>query len=198
MRLWEANSGQMVKRYGGYTAAINAISFSPDGRSALSASGNYLLDEKNQIVVKNGQPQFTDCTLKLWDVPDGAEPRQISNQTKPIYAAAWAPSGKEVVSGGWDPQVRWVGIDGKEHLALPLTGIIYSLAISPDEQLLASTDSGARVIVRDRASGKVLHEWTLQEQPRRVVFAADSRHLAVTLDTGVIYILRLQTAGGKS
>ncbi len=191
MRLWDASTGLERRRFTGYTAAVNAVAFAPDGRRVASGSGDYLYDEKNQLVVKDGQLQYADCTVRLWTLPDGAEPVKMIGHTRPIYAVAVAPTGKELASGGLDLTLRRWNAAGKELQALPLQGAVHSLALSADDQLVATAGSDAKVLVHERASGKLLHTWQMRETPRRVAFAADSRHLAVTFDTGVAYILRL-------
>ena len=89
-------------------------------------------------------------------------------------------------------------------------GIIESAHISPDgKNLLVTTihrpfsylhaarEFPKEIEVWDR-TGKVLHNVSLAEAIGSITFANDSRHLAVTLATGVVYILRLgPPANGK-
>jgi WD40 repeat protein len=191
MRLWDTRFGKELHLFDGPTTVVNMVAFAPDGRRAAAASGNYLYDEKGKLVVKGGVLQYDDCTVRVWDLPDGSQPRKLTGHTMHVYITAFAPDGKELVSGGVDQTLRFWSADGTELGKMPLKGHLWGLAHSADARLLATVTSDAKVVVRDRVQHKVLHEWQMKETPRRVIFAADSRHLAVTFDTGVVYILRL-------
>jgi WD40 repeat protein len=192
VRIWEPRFGKELRRFKGYTTPINAVTFTPDGKQVITASGGYVVDEKGQAVIKGGQYEYTDCRLRLWDLSEESEPRKFDGHTMTIYTVAVAPDGAELASGGMDLTLRfWDAATGKERKKLDMKGYTYSATYSPDGRFFATSSSDARVLVHDRAADKVLHNWELRETPRRLAFAADSRHLAVTLETGVVYILRL-------
>ena len=54
-----------------------------------------------------------------------------------------------------------------------------------------TTGLDGRLILWDAESGKRLKEWIFGEQIGGVALTTDGRHLAVGVNTGVIYILRL-------
>jgi WD40 repeat protein len=53
MRLWDLETGSQLRRFGDHRGEIFSVAVMPDGRRALSASG--------------------DKTLRVWDLEDGAE-----------------------------------------------------------------------------------------------------------------------------
>ena len=64
----------------------------------------------------------------------------------------------------------------------------------PDGRTLCTRLLDGKVIVWEAASGKRLQEWALNEIVGGVAYSPDSRHLAIGLDTGVAYIVRLGPA----
>jgi WD40 repeat protein len=194
MRLWDVATGKEQRKFGDHLTPVICAAISPDGRHAASGSGSYLYDEKGQIVVKNGVVQFFDTRVRLWELPNGKEPRHIDTHTAWIYDVAFSPDNQVLASGSADLTLRLNPLAGGKDTAYTFNGHIWSIAFSPDGRLLATVGSDARVIIRDAGSGKELYNWVFHEMVRRVTFAGDGRHVAVTLYTGVVYVLRLAKA----
>jgi hypothetical protein len=73
----------------------------------------------------------------------------------------------------------------------PEVGHFYRMQCSPDGRYLLTHGQDNRIIVWDAADKRKLHEWSLPEYVAAETWASDSRHVALSLYTGVIYILRL-------
>jgi WD40 repeat protein len=79
LKLWEVSTGQCLRTFKGHTSTVTAVSFSPDGRQALSGSD--------------------DKTLKLWDVSSCKCLHTFRGHTSEVRAVSWSPDGRQVLSG---------------------------------------------------------------------------------------------------
>jgi hypothetical protein len=70
-----------------------------------------------------------------------------------------------------------------------------ALAFTPDGRWMASWGPDYRVTLWDMATGKALRQWVLHEQFGSLALSSDSRYLAISLGTGVVYVLRLSEPG---
>ena len=173
----------------------------PRERSVLQVNG-----EKADSLTFSADGRTLACRsadmVRLWDL-SGEEPRQ---RDLPIKAAdgnhhplALAPDGKSLVAvlpdfrlSFWDLAAakpsEWQLSEGHQWLG-PIAFI--SVAFAPDGETLASIDDLGNVILWDARSAKKLHMVKLKASITSLAFAADSRHLAVGLGSGQIYLLRL-------
>jgi WD40 repeat protein len=190
MRLWDVATGKELRKFDGHAAYVNGVAFSPDGKRVASTSGNYEYDAMGRIVYRDGKPQFVDCNLRVWDMPNGKERKFDPYPTIP-YRPAFSQDNETIATGSYDYLLRFWPVGGGVGAVVDNRNQVYSLAFSPDGKHLATTGSDQRVTIRDAGTGKMKHEWVIQERVSQVAWAADSRHLSVTLGTGVVYILRI-------
>ncbi len=109
------------------TAAVWALTLSPDGRTLATGSAN--------------------GTIRLWELATSKQIGQpIAAHTGNVTSLAFSPDGKMLASGGDDRAIRlWDVATGKAMTYPPLTeksvnqiGGVLSLAFSPDGKILAS------------------------------------------------------------
>jgi WD40 repeat protein len=79
MKLWDISTGREIRTFSGHTGTVYSISFSPDGKQALSGSG--------------------DKTMKLWDIVTGREIRTFSGHKGSVRSVCFNPDGKYALSG---------------------------------------------------------------------------------------------------
>ena len=108
----------------GHASPVNAVAFSPDGRTLASA----------------GDDHGGDGAVRLWDV---ATRRQIGGPLTGLgqmRAVAFSPDGTTLASGGGDGKVRLWDVATRRQIGGPLTGPdpVNAVAFSPDGTTLAT------------------------------------------------------------
>jgi WD40 repeat protein len=176
--VWDARTGKPAQVLKGHTEIVQSIAFSPDGR--LLASGS------------------SDKTARIWDLAKGAVVRTLAQPTPTersqsivgisgmVFAIAFSPDGKMLVSGGGDGAgqagdlVLWDPETGKQLRRLaPTDGRqVWAVAFSPDGHVLASGTIAGAVTLYDVPAGEVRHEFRGTGQLRSMAISHNGRMLA--------------------
>jgi WD40 repeat protein/regulation of enolase protein 1 (concanavalin A-like superfamily) len=132
VRLWDLTSGQLIARADGFTGAINAAAFSPDGRCALVGSGDATvrllklpepprlpITEVHRCSGHDGVEQAVfspdgrvalscgiDRTLRLWDIAGEKEVGRFEDHNDCATCVAFSPDGRLALSGTFE---LWTG-----------------------------------------------------------------------------------------
>ncbi len=161
IRLWDAASGQQLRRLSDHQWRIRGLAFSPDG--GLLASGgldhNIRLEDvhtgEQLAVIKRGSANVNcltfspdgrvlaaghDSHIQLWEVPSGERLRQLSGHRDGVHCVAFSPDGTLLISGGADGTLRlWDPDTGKQRGSVKPHGTgVRTVAFSPDGRMLAS------------------------------------------------------------
>jgi RNA polymerase sigma factor (sigma-70 family) len=207
--LWSLADEKEVRQLKGPHNEICTIAFSPDGKqvsaSALTyttiflwetATGKRLNDRSAHdggavgrlTYSADGQTITSYCndrTVRQWDAATGRPLRRTEALQTGNHAAAVAPDGKSLASGGWNGQIRILDLAGKElHSWKAHEGWTTAVNYTPDGKTLASTGTDRAVVLWDPATGKELHRFTVDgkgEPPNEVIFSPDGRLVAVVV-----------------
>ncbi|MGC5664592.1 helix-turn-helix domain-containing protein [Micromonospora sp. WMMD723] len=162
-----SNASQPLPALTGPDDAVQAVTFSPDGR--LLAVGS------------------ADSTVRLWDLGNRTHPTRLAplaGHTGKVLALAFSPNGDLLASGSGDQTVQmWSVADpqrpAKRGTALPAaTSWINALAFSPDGATLATGTSDKRILLYDVATHRELRSLPQPTPVTALAFGADQHTLA--------------------
>ena len=122
IHLWNIENGKRLRTLEGHTDMVNALTFSPDGKTLVSGSD--------------------DDTLRVWNAGTGRLRRTLAGHRNDVKAVVFSRDGKMLASGSKDASVRlW---DAETGRFLPtLRGHVWEIeavAFSPDGKTVASAD----------------------------------------------------------
>ena len=175
-----ASSVQVVLT-SGHSHWVNAVAYSPDGRTIVSGSNTLKLwdaasgRELRELVGHSkevGTVAFSpdgqtivsgsgDNTLKLWDAASGRELRTLAGHANSVTTVAFSPDGRAIVSGSLDGMLKlWDASSGRELRTLAARSAVHAVAFSPDGRTLVSGNSDYTLKLWDTASGRELRTLT--------------------------------------
>ncbi len=103
----------------GHLGVINAVVFSPDGKTLASASD--------------------DQTVKLWELSTGNVLRTFRGHTSNVTSCDFSPDGNNIVSGSNDETVRvWDVASGKERLRINPKGSDERQTLLPADEIVSN------------------------------------------------------------
>jgi len=195
--LWDAHKSGEVRRFVTQDMDIHCVAWSPDGKYVLTGHGIYLMKD-GKYVLKDGAYVYTDCIVRMFNVETGEEVYSDKSFTLPIYSVGFSVDSRQAFTGLYEAALRrWevmpVGLKAAKGWK-GASGYVQTMRFSPDGKHVVTSGLDGQVVLWDLASGKRLKQWALQELVGNMTFASDSRHLAVSLTTGVVYLLRLEPA----
>jgi WD40 repeat protein/murein L,D-transpeptidase YafK len=138
LRLWDAETGLLLRTFDAETNSINAVAFSPDGRQILTGT-----NEKR---------------LQLWDIATGRAVKTMDGHTGEVTSVAFSPDGRQVLSGSNDKTVKlW---DLETSLLLKTfeghTAEVSSVAFSTDGGRALSGSKDKTLRLWDAGTGELL------------------------------------------
>ncbi|MBV9242410.1 MAG: hypothetical protein JO314_10415 [Acidobacteria bacterium] len=225
VRIWSVASGQQIAVLTGHSAKVNSVAYSGDGGTIVSAGDDktvrtWSVASKRQIKMFAGEKPVLsvavsadgkwiasggdDEAIHFFD-PHGILPeRVVSGPTASIFATAFSPDGRTLVTGG--KQVVLWDLYGHSDLRTIAEDpdIITALSFSPDGKLLAGADHKRMIRIWDLSTGanvKTIPDPPIkppaneleEEQEWFLSLSADNKQLARELSNGEIKIWNLET-----
>ena len=201
-KLWNAQSGALLRSFDGHTHSVNSCAFSADGQHILTASsdktaklwdahsGTLLrsFDDHTDWVrscvfspdVQHVLTASNDRTAKLWDAHSGVLLRSFDGHAHWVNSSAFSPDGQHVLTTSSDHTAKLWDIPSGVLLRSfdGHTSLVFSCAFSLDGQhiLTASRDNTAKLW--DAHSGALLRSFDGHtDSVRSCVFSPDGQHV---------------------
>lgn len=155
LRIWDAETGEILFTFPGHAGWVEGITFSPDSRFVVSAS--------------------RDDTVRLWNVV---------GHTGSVNGVAFSHDGKRLATASGDRTVRiWNVEAGRPTLSRVLSGYdeaVFRVAFSRDGTRLATADFDSEARLWDVASGQEVRRFVGHRDQLRDVAFDDSGALLLT------------------
>lgn len=223
IRLFDVNSGKVVRAFGGRGIASNAMAISADGkRLAIGswelyakgdqsarvfdlAAGKQLHSLKHQSEVRalamsdDGNWLITGANnARLWDMTNGKEAGSFNAHVYDHKSILISPDGKMLLSADLDRNVQfWDLPAGKMPKRFGrYEELLYAFAVSRDGSRVVSADSNDKIRVWDLKTQKSVGEYKTPEKLTTLAISPDAKWLAVC-ERGNKTVRLLETDNGK-
>jgi serine/threonine protein kinase/Flp pilus assembly protein TadD/thioredoxin-related protein len=176
VRLWDADTGQELRRLEGHKGLVPALAFSADGRQILTGG--------------------SDQTIRLWDVATAKELRQFKGHTGSVRSVAFAPQGRVFLSAGRDKTARLWDLDsGKEVSRFTgHTAAVLAAAFTPDgSRALSSSDDNTVRLWAVPTGQEIFRLDVPEDQVSCLAISRDGRRAIGGSMEGFVYVWDLES-----
>jgi WD40 repeat protein/class 3 adenylate cyclase len=174
-KLWDAQSGQEIRRFTSQTRGIGEVHFSPDGKYIITMS-------------------VDNSTIK-WETATGQEVYRITTDRE-IPWVAYSYDGKTIFTISGDNTIRrWDAESGKEiGIFLKMPDEVKSIYISPDDKYLLTFSDTAQLW--DLETRRKIREFLLDPStvyPFATAFSPDGNFVLTGNNDGIAYLWDAKT-----
>ncbi len=176
VRLWETDTGKMLRMLDHHRDNVTSIAFSPDGKTIASGS--------------------LDKTIGLCDVKSGRLIRSLRNHSDQVNTIAFSPDGKTIASGSLDETINLFDANTGE-IILTIEGTasdVRAVAFSPDGTMLASGSADKIVRLWRVSDGQLVRACSGDSSAiRTIAFSPDGLFVVSGGDDSSIRVWSVET-----
>ncbi|MDZ4163864.1 MAG: WD40 repeat domain-containing protein [Smithellaceae bacterium] len=177
LRLWDAETGELLRAFDGLNDDVYFVGFSPDGMTLVSSGGE-------------------DRTIKLWDAKTGDLLQMLAGHKAYVRSITFSPDGKLIASGSDDASIKLWNVRAGALLQT-LNGhgdMVWQVVFSPDGKTLVSSGGDATIKMWDTATGALLRTLTgHHESVRTIALSPDGKLLASGSDDAFVRLWDAET-----
>ena len=178
VKIWEANTGKVLKTLKDHADAVYAVAFRPDGQRLASGSA--------------------DRSVKIWDVATGKRLYTLSGHGDVVYSVAFNMAGNQLASCGADKTLRvWNLADqnGNQAASVGAHGkTVNEVAYSPDGKMMATVSEDKSLKIWNSGAGNLRTVGDQTDALLSVAFSANNELVAVGGFDGTVRLYK--TADG--
>jgi WD40 repeat protein len=120
VRLFEVATGRLRCQFTVRQGSIHALAFTADGRTLATGGGEALTHFGDVEEFKfAAAPRLSDYRVCLWDVATGKQVRCLEGHQGGVYALAFSPDGRALVSRSWDTTALVWGLPAAREQPAP-------------------------------------------------------------------------------
>jgi WD40 repeat protein len=175
VRLWEPETGRMLRVLAYHRDNVTSLAFSPDGKTIASGS--------------------LDKTVALCDVKSGVLIRTLEDHTDEVNAVSFSPDGKTIASASRDQTIDlWDAATGEVIVTIEAPAAVRTIAFSPDGRMLASGGEEKTVRLWQTEDGQLIRGLEgHSSEIRAVAFSPIGQVLASAGDDNSIRLWNVET-----
>jgi WD40 repeat protein len=138
IRLWDVESGRLVRALIGHNSYVSGLDWSPDGNT-LASAGTY------------------DVTVRLWDTRTGQPLRVLKGHPAEVSLVKWSPDGRTVLATGGQSGAlsSWNALTGAKRGTLELGQPLPGMSWHPDGKSAAVVGRNLALQIWDAETNKV-------------------------------------------
>jgi WD40 repeat protein len=179
IRLWDMKTAKEVRKIEGHTGAVGFLSFTPDGKSIVSAARDN-----------------NDRMISIWDVENGKERKSFRSGGTAIQSMTLSRDGHTLAYTFQDqqgPTLRFVDPDTQKEIhKIPMVGNMQTLGLSPDGKSCVYMDQRGQLVLSQVGEGKEakMLQQILQRFQVSAVYSPDGQSVAlVGGQDGLVHLL---------
>jgi hypothetical protein len=135
LRLWDTETGQLIKSLRGPYPIITSVALSSDGRHVAGS--------------------FYDATVRLWETETWRETYTFPRRGGAVYKVLFSPDSRLLANIGFDQTVRlWDVATGREVQTLGGQGDVGPVTFRPDGKQLATAGQDNTIRLHDLTTGQ--------------------------------------------
>jgi WD40 repeat protein len=204
IHLWDIKGNSVASPFYGHKSLITSLSFSPDGKTMLSADGSGTLllwdwKDGNLVVPPMKHGDFvhsaafnyqgnmiisgsSDQTLQLWNLKGNSIGQPFKGHEAPVNSVAFSPDDQIIISGSGslsdeDNTIRLWNLSGKQ-ISSPFEGHnapISTVNFSPNGKMIVSGSHDKTVRLWDLKGNLIVSPLVHQAGVKDVIFSPDGQ-----------------------